>query len=147
MADFEKCYNTSQKMLATREHGKSEIEKKLIKKGFQIPIIREVIKELEENNYLSDERYSYEYIRMRKKKGYGEKKIFFELLNKGVDKKIIQENLKDFKDEEEVLIKAVEKKLNSKYLLDENKKIKLMRFFSSRGFEEFQVKKILKTYE
>ena len=40
MADFEKCYNTSQKMLATREHGKSEIEKKLIKKGFQIPIIR-----------------------------------------------------------------------------------------------------------
>ena len=27
MADFEKCYNTSQKMLATREHGKSEIEK------------------------------------------------------------------------------------------------------------------------
>ena len=134
-------------MLATREHGKSEIEKKLIKKGFQIPIIREVIKELEENNYLSDERYSYEYIRMRKKKGYGEKKIFFELLNKGVDKKIIQENLKDFKDEEEVLIKAVEKKLNSKYLLDENKKLKLMRFFSSRGFEEFQVKKILKTYE
>ena len=84
---------------------------------------------------------------MRKKKGYGEKKIFFELLNKGVDKKIIQENLKDFKDEEEVLIKAVEKKLNSEYLLDENKKLRLMRFFSSRGFEEFQVKKILKTYE
>ena len=53
----------------------------------------------------------------------------------------------DFKDEEEVLIKAVEKKLNSEYLLDENKKLKLMRFFSSRGFEEFQVKKILKTYE
>ena len=111
--------------------------KKLIKKGFQIPIIREVIKELEENNYLSDERYSYEYIRMRKKKGYGEKN-FFELLNKGVDKKIIQENLKDFKDEEEVLIKAVEKKVNSEYLLDENKKLKLMRFFSSRGLKNFR---------
>ena len=37
---------------------------------------------------------------MRKKKGTGEK-LFFELLNKGVDKKIIHENLKDFKDEEE----------------------------------------------
>ena len=134
-------------MLATREHGKSEIEQKLTKKGFQTTIIHEVLKELEENNYLSDERYSYEYIRMRKKKGYGEKKIFFELLNKGVDKKIIQEKLKDFKDEEEVLIKAVEKKLNSEYLLDENKKLKLMRFFSSRGFAEFQIKKILKTYE
>ena len=39
---------------------------------------------------------------------------------------------------------AVEKWTSIKH---ENKKLKLMRFFSSRGFEEFQVKKILKTYE
>lgn len=52
-----------------------------------------LVDQLEQKNYLSDERFAGEYIRYRSQRGYGPLKIRFELHCRGVDAEIIQQTM------------------------------------------------------
>ena len=94
MSDFDKCLASAQRSLAMREHSKFQIKNKLINKGFDINTIIEVLNELDDSGFQSDQRYTKEYIRFRQNIGYGTKKIIYELRSNGITKELINDNSK-----------------------------------------------------
>lgn len=75
--------------LARREHSRLEMRRKLKTKGFDDADIDRAIRQLCENNLLSDERFSESYINMRRQRGYGPLRIAQELRERGVDDELI----------------------------------------------------------
>ena len=81
-------YNKALDILSRREHSAHELKLKLHKKFEAISEIEEVIIRLENNNLLNDFRFAEIYARIRKRKGFGPKKILHELIFRGVDESI-----------------------------------------------------------
>ena len=81
--------------LARREHSLYELEHKLRRKFLvaDTSLIREVLTHLEEENLLSDTRFTESYIRYKKERGFGYLKIREDLIAKGIDHKIIEGKL------------------------------------------------------
>ena len=97
---------SSLRILERREHSAKELKDKLLKKGFSENNIRQVLKNLIELNFLNDERFAEIYVRSRiKYKRKSPKAIYFELLKKGVDKELIENELRNL-DEEIILDNA-----------------------------------------
>jgi len=69
---FTDAYNKSLDFLSYREHSELELKNKLLKKSFE--------------SY--NERFADAYVSSRKRKGFGPKKIFFELQQRGIQEKI-----------------------------------------------------------
>ena len=85
---FASVYNKALDIISRREHSEKEIKNKLLKK-FDIPeLIDEVILKLIKNNLINNVRYAEMYVHVRKRKGFGPKKIQFELMTKGIDDSI-----------------------------------------------------------
>jgi regulatory protein len=88
------CRNVAMNYLARREHSRRELAFKLTVKGeFDQSEIEKTLDELEQDNLLSDERYAEAYCRSRIGKGYGPVKIRVELLERGIDKALIERTL------------------------------------------------------
>lgn len=115
------CYEKGLSLLAVREHSKKELELKLLKKGFSTNIIRTVLSKLEEENSLSDYRYSICFVESRlKKKIEGKDLLFKRLLSKGVERYTAESAIKEILTDEkitELIIKELKK--NNKTIIDE----------------------------
>ena len=71
----------------------------MIEKGFSEEEIVEAINKLSEWKYLDDYSYATAYVKAKSQK-YSKKKIFYGLLNQGVDKELIIRALEDIYSEE-----------------------------------------------
>ena len=143
MSDFDKCLASAQRSLAMREHSKFQIKNKLINKGFDINTIIEVLNELDDSGFQSDQRYTKEYIRFRQNFGYGTKKIIYELRSNGITKELINDNLNQFNDDYEVLFEFAQMKISNKNLEDQKILMKYVNHFKSRGFNDNVILKVI----
>ena len=82
---FNNIYNKSLDLLSRREHSTKEIREKLLLRFDDCAVIDSVLTKLEKNNLISNLRFAEAYVSSRKRKGFGPKKISYELLLKGVD--------------------------------------------------------------
>ena len=124
------------KLLALRNHSRQELETKLRKKGYALPIITEVLTALSTKGILNDQRFGEELLSSRaRRKPAGKMKIRAELLKKGVSEEITKELLNDY-NTQELCYQAAMKKLKSlSASVDEQKrKHKLETFLRNRGF-------------
>jgi len=98
--------------------------------------------ELEKKDWLSDDRFSEQFV-LSKKRKFGARKIAHELKLRGVDELIINRVLNGIKDDEFLLAKKIwEKKFNQiPIAIDE--KAKQVRFMQSRGIEITIIHQIL----
>ncbi len=149
--------------LARREHSKQELLQKLIKKATSASVeeIEQVLEKLQQDNLLSDKRFTESYLRYRKEKGFGPLHISQELYKKGVSSQTIEAYVdSDEVDWLEILsvlkskkfLTAEEKEFEptlepikgeSKEQNDLALKAKQTRFFQSRGFTLEQIDKVL----
>jgi regulatory protein len=150
MSEYDKCLASAQKSLAMREHSSYQIKNKLANKGFNTETISNVVKELIDAGFQSDQRYLSEYIRYRQSQGHSKKKIIYELKSNGIDTELISENLSKFIDDYEILSNLALNKVNKQDLKDEKVIIKFMNHFKSRGFDNNIILKVInnmKNYE
>ena len=85
---FNNIYNKSLDLLSRREHSTKEIREKLLLRFDDYAVIDSVLTKLEKNNLISNLRFAEAYVSSRKRKGFGPKKISFELISKGVSESI-----------------------------------------------------------
>ena len=85
---FSSIYNQALDVISRREHSEKEIKNKLLKKFDNAEIVDEVISKLIKNNLINDVRYAQMYVLVRKRKGFGPKKIQFELMTRGINDSI-----------------------------------------------------------
>ena len=122
-------------MLARREHSVYEIHQKLSQRDFDEQEIAQTIDELQQGGWLSDDRFTEAYIRMRQQKGFGPLRIAMELNERGVNQGIVDNHLQA--DDEiwlQILKQQYQKKYRGKPVEDYNDKAKRMRFMQYRGF-------------
>ena len=85
---FNIIYNKSLDLLSRREHSIKEIKEKLSARFEHKEIIESVIEKLSDNNLVNNTRFAEAYVSARKRKGFGPKKIAFELTSKGIDESV-----------------------------------------------------------
>jgi len=80
-------------LLARREHSRGELQQKLLQRGYESPLISQVLDELCARDELSDSRYAQALVSHRAKTGYGPAYIRQELRERSIDPNIIDSAL------------------------------------------------------
>lgn len=143
---FDKAKDYALTFLSYRPRTEKEMKRKLTEKGFNRDTITEVVGFLKEYKFLNDSAFTRMWIRNRMYcKPSGKRRIYNELLEKGVSREIIEENLNDITPvmEYETMNELFNKKVSRSGF---NYK-KLEGFLIRRGFNPSDVRKILQEYE
>ncbi|WP_455212713.1 regulatory protein RecX [Kaarinaea lacus] len=127
-------------LLARREHSVAELRRKLLAKGYaQIEVDEQLLK-LEQENLLSDQRFTESYVNFRSKKGFGPLRIEQELKERGIGNALLEEYL-DNKDYWRNIAKEVrEKRFGTSMPQDYKDKVRQLRFLQYRGFSQDQLR-------
>ncbi len=83
------------RLLARREHSYRELTHKLARRGWPDEDIETTLSELVELDLLSDQRYAESFARSRAGKHYGPVRIRAELGERGIDRALIDQTLKN----------------------------------------------------
>lgn len=128
--------------LSRREHSRLELRRKLQRHSDDPNEIDTLLKELERENWQSDERYAQSLINRRADK-FGMRRVAQELKQNGVDDTLIalvREQLQD--SEFERALEVWERKFGSAPI-DQKAYAKQYRFMASRGFNPDALRRIL----
>lgn len=144
MSEARDVRQAATKYLAIREHSTLELKRKLLEKNFDDLVIHDVLKDLELQGLLSDERFTENYTRYRKGKGFGSLHIQKELRERGVGEDLINKYV-DANDESWIeLVKEVHfKRFGDPLPEDFEERAKQARFLQSRGFTSDQIWKLI----
>lgn len=125
-------------LLKFRLRSNREITERLKKKGFDEDTIREAVVFLNEKRFLDDELFARLWAESRAKKNLGARRIKEELKAKGIDKSLIEENLKKIKSDypEEAIVREIieERMKRLKNIEPVKAKSRLYAYLMRRGF-------------
>ena len=132
--------------LGKREYSRLELFNKINDYAKELEIdnqnINIVLDHLESDDWLSDQRFTEQFI-FSKKNRYGVEKIRYELKNRGVDEMIISNELIKIKSESDLLAKKIWLKKFSEVPKSPEEKAKQIRFLKGRGVEIESIHKIM----
>ncbi len=124
-------------ILSRRPVTKKELSDRLFERGYDEAIVCEVVEELSELGYLNDEEYARLYLESCRMKLWGNKKIRYEMHQKGICDDIITSVLEESTDEDETdeIVKTIIAKYASYDISDVKTRAKITRYLASRGFD------------
>ena len=130
--------------LARREHSRSELRDKLLKKGCAETMAAEIVKRLEQEGFVSDDRFMESLIQARRSRGYGPVRIQKELQDKGVTAEAIERWL-DVSGREwlEDIRRVQRKKFGAHLPKNFTERARQARFLQYRGFTYDQIQQVL----
>ena len=137
------------KLLSYRPRSIKEIEGRLKKKDYSSKVILEVIKTLKRLKFLNDKEFARMWVESRiKTRPMGRYRVEQELIQKGIDRDLIEKNLSDYREEEEIKLakELAQRKLKKSYRnLDEvTTKRRLYGFLQRRGFSYDTIQEVLR---
>lgn len=133
-------FQSALNLLARREHSVHELKNKLRLRKFPDVDIDQALRDLQDRNLQSDERYTECYIRSRAGQGYGPLRIKDELSEKGVSAELISIHIDENDlDWNEKAAAVKEKKFGIDAPAEYKDKAKQMRFLQYRGFTQKQI--------
>ncbi len=116
---------------------RKQIRDFLIKKGYVDAVIDYVFERLDYYGYADDRQYCKMYV--ESVSGKSKRAIEVELLKRGIDRDVIEEELADLSDDEEEVLTLLKKYLKGKELSKENV-YKGCRYLISKGYDYDTVK-------
>jgi regulatory protein len=131
---FSLIYNKALDIISRREHSEKEIREKLYKKFNDHKVSELVITSLIEKGLVNDHRFAEMYIIARKRKGFGPKKIAYELLAKGVSDDISSQALNEEGGWRIAAVNAFNKKYKNGIADNFKEMNKQKIFLQNRGF-------------
>tara|TARA_Y100000992_G_C21255021_1_gene488035 strand:+ start:1055 stop:1510 length:456 start_codon:yes stop_codon:yes gene_type:complete len=131
---FNIIYNKSLDLLSRREHSRKEMKEKLLLRYDNTEQINIVLEKLVSNNLINDSRFAEAYVLNRKRKGFGPKKIIFELISKGVKESIANQAVEIEGGWIEAARSAFKKKYKDDQNIETKEQLKQKTFLQNRGF-------------
>ena len=132
--------------LGKRDYSRVELGRKILTYSESLKISKAdlelILNELEEKDWLSDDRFSEQFV-LSKKRKFGARKIAHELKLRGVSESIISRVLSDIKDDKFLLAKKIWEKKFNQIPITIDEKAKQIRFMQSRGIEVAIIHQIL----
>jgi len=143
-AELHKAKEKALNILSYRARSCGELRKKL-KENFSEECVDLAVEDLKKVGLLDDEKFSIDYaLHLYKNKGYGIKRIIYELKNKLVDSEIISKVLSDLNLDESLNIEKVFKKKNFTNLKDEKSKRRAISYLTRLGYSWEHISRIFK---
>ncbi|MPQ42970.1 recombination regulator RecX [Clostridium tarantellae] len=144
-----KCKNSALKTLEKSYKTEKEMKEKLLLKGYSEEIILQAFISLKEYNLINDKKFVEMYIK-DKGKIQGRNKIKYNLIKKGINEELINENLNklDEVNEKEIALNLAKKKYDILVKRESDKfklSQKLNRFLIGKGYSYDCTKEIIKT--
>ncbi len=140
--------NSALRILTGRDHTKAELIHKLKQRGFDPNDIEKAVSECERLDYINDERAARVYIEQLIRKGYGRKRIDYEMNKKGLTGERIQNILSEsvsgadeLEGAERILKKNIRRFERESDL--EKRRNKIYRFLYTRGFSQETIRKLI----
>ena len=130
------------RLLARREHSRSELSRKLGQAGFAQHDIEALLDEFEEKNWLSDRRFAESYVADHRART-GSVKLAYDLRQRGVSDTTIEDVLSRNRDSELERAREVWRKKFRSAPENANETVKQMRFLQGRGFTAEVIRKTL----
>ena len=122
-------------LLARREHLRSELRSKLLRRFEDGQLLDDMLDQLAEENLQSDQRFAESYIRQRSGRGYGPDRIRQELRQKGASGELVELALEACEIDWAILALEVRrKKYGSALPADFKEKGRQLGFLRYRGF-------------
>ena len=135
---------TAVRLLAGREHSRSELRSKLCARAFDPASVDAVLNGLVASGLLSDSRFTEQFVLSRRRRGMGPIRIRAELLQRGIDPPLIARWLDEDADGWlDRLHEAHNKKYGPTYSRDWQEIARRARFLQHRGFDREQVRRFL----
>ena len=131
---YKAIYNKALDIISRREHSQKELTGKLLNKFSEEELVESVINSLVKKNLLNDFRYTEAYVVSRKRKGFGPKKIIYELIARGVIENIAYEAIENEGGWKDAALKAFNKKFKKGKAMDFKELNKQKAFLQNRGF-------------
>ncbi|MBQ4630533.1 MAG: regulatory protein RecX [Clostridia bacterium] len=135
--NYTKARDKAFDILSRKPVSKKELENALSQKGFDDAVTVQVIEEMSNLGYIDDYEYATLFLEHCRQKMWGEKKIRYEMKQKGIDESVISEILSDLDSEDDIeeMVKLIISKYGTEDLSDMKTKAKITRYFASRGFD------------
>ena len=132
-------------LLSRREHSEKELRTKLRRKSSaQADTIEQVVEDLKQHNYLSDQRFTDTFVQSRMQRGDGPLKIRHELESRGIAESTIKQYLNQSDQVwEAILFKVWSKKFGEVLPSDYREWARQARFLQSRGFTSDLIRKVV----
>ena len=151
--DYIKWKNAALKIVEKSYKSEKELKDKLLLKGYDNLTIDKTLNFLKEYNFLSDTNYVKMYVK-DKSRLQGKKKIKYDLIKKGINDKLIEEEISNIDEDEEREVaynmalkkyNVLSKRESDKYKLSQ----KIYRFLLSKGYDydivSYAVKRVTST--
>jgi len=143
--DFKRALRYSFLLLRYRDRATQEISDRLRKKNYAQATIDKVTKYLIENAYLNDVEFAKKFVAYRLSRGFGEKRIVFDLGKFGISSEQGRLEFSAFnKDKYKAIIIELANKKIKRYKKTDDKRLKLFRYLIQRGFSYEEITKVLK---
>ena len=133
-------------VLTRKEYSKAELIEKLATYAADREEVINLVEELSEQNYQSDQRVAEIVLSSQKRKGKGPQRIKLALKNKKINSELIQEELKEINWAEQAYQLKI-KKFGSSVEKDPKLKAKQIRFLQYRGFDMDAIMKAINRKE
>ena len=141
---YQQAWDRAVGLLSRREHSEKELRAKLLRKGGAQDTIAQVIQDLKQRDYLSDQRFTDMFVQSRMERGDGPLKIRHQLESRGVAESTINQYLNQSDQVwEDILLKVWSKKFGEAVPSDYKEWARQARFLQSRGFTSELIRKVV----
>lgn len=144
----EPAFDCALKFLSYRARSEKEVGKKLVQLGFSEKTVAATIDKLRALHYLNDETFAREWARGRAEgRGYGPLRIERELRQKGIERSMIHEVVREAFGQGEGKDKAralLEKRFHGKDLGDRKILSRAVAFLQRRGYSSSMIAELVK---
>lgn len=139
---------TAVEYLARREHGRTELERKLAGRGFDAALVAAALDELEREGKLSTSRFVETFVRSRVAKGQGPVRIRAELAERGISGESAEHTLQSAAVDWLAATRAARRKRFGPELpRDYRERARQARFLAYRGFDGAAIRAALEVDE
>lgn len=137
---YNEVKNYMLKRLGDREHGREELRRKAERKDYATDVVEDVLYELQEKNYINDERFAQKYAKDKSRlKKWGPNKIKAHLRKKGISRTVADkaaEQIHQATDTEKRLLELTQKR-EKRFLREDNelkRKQKVVNYLLQKGY-------------
>ncbi len=135
-------------LLARREHGRAELEQKLVAAGFDAEVAVDALQRLADEGLQSDRRFVEAFMQSRINQGKGPLRIHADLGQRGIAAGLIDEVLEEAGEDWIALARDARlKKFGRSQPAGFKEKARQMRFLQYRGFEPDQIQAAVASFD
>ncbi len=136
------------RLLVNREHGRKELEQKLLQRELPPDLIVSVLDQLAQEGLQCDARFAESYTRMRIARGYGSNKIRADLQGRRLEQSTIEAAIRDHgADWVEIASASLSRKFGDVTTPDTKTRAKMQRFLYQRGFMMEEIRAAMQACE